>query len=193
MNRTSTLPITARPCAKCPFLGKFKGDDDYLRPGRRYGIIRGMMEGGGEFPCHEHVVHDDSECDGESDDCVVSTGPQCAGAALVLLRAERDNQMLRIMERIGALDTPSFLDRNADVELWSFEDCERDGLEDEEEAEPCNTVGDNCIAPAGFMSGGGVIRGTESADCECRECGEPVCSECISEDGLCGTCSDWGE
>jgi len=51
-----------------------------------------------------------------------------------------------------------------------------------------------CLAPAGWLEGGSVVRGTTSADGECPTCGEPVCSECADENGRCESCADeWGD
>lgn len=33
-------------------------------------------------------------------------------------------------------------------------------------------------APAGYLGGDGIAEGTESAEYDCYECGEPVCGAC---------------
>ena len=55
--------------------------------------------------------------------------------------------------------------------------------------ETCNTVGDDCLAPAGYRDDDGTIRvGTVAATNRCAQCDEPVCDACVS-DGLCGDCT----
>jgi len=111
--------VQPRPCAKCPFLQRFVGDADYLRPGRRSEIINGLLHGA-SFPCHETVLHDS---DGEP--VAGGVNVECAGAALVLLRAGRDSQLIRIAERMGAFDEDEFLARNEDVRVWPFKEAQR--------------------------------------------------------------------
>jgi hypothetical protein len=66
-----------------------------------------------------------------------------------------------------------------------------DNPEQEDEVPTCNSVEAGCLAPAGYLgSGGGVISGTDAADLECPSCGEPVCSNCANDDGLCVFCAE---
>lgn len=108
--------IQPRPCAKCPWLIKYFGPGDFLRPGRRLEILRGI-EHGGEFPCHETTEFDDDT--GEA----IHTNSErcCAGLAVLLLREERSSQMMRIAERIGAFNPEKFLARNEEVVTWTWD------------------------------------------------------------------------
>lgn len=189
----STGNVCAAPCVKCPWLAKFKSDDDYLRPGRRAGIVEDMLRGNG-FPCHATVDYTGDDVD-EYDVAIpdVSESMECAGAALVMLRADRPPQVLRIMERLGMFDSDEFLARHADVELWTM----REALDElhtggQETEGTCNVVNAGCLAPAGYMIGGEAVHGTDMVDTCCPQCGEFVCEECSDDDGNClnDQCSD---
>lgn len=188
---TDTVKQMTRPCAKCPWLARYRGDDDYLRPGRRRHIVETLTTGGGMFPCHTTVDYDNEPEDGE----VELTGDEtpCAGFDLMMLRAERPNQMQRIRMRIGALDPDALLEANADVDTWTLTDALTEIVDDDDEPEPCSVVNSNCDAPAGYATGDGVIRGTESAEYECWFCGQPVCGQCSSttaEGRMCDICAE---
>ena len=188
---TATRPaVTAAPCRKCPFRAKFKGDDDYLRPGRRAEIVQSMLADG-MFPCHETVDYASGE-DGDDD---LSNTVECAGAALVMLRAGRDTQMLRISERLGMVDIDELVERNAKIDLWTMREAldELDTDDDEDGTSgTCDVVNANCEAPAGYMIGGEVVHGTDKVDTVCPECGVFVCDACSDDNGAClnGMCSD---
>jgi len=202
---TAKKAVTSTPCAKCPWRVKFKGDDDYLRPGRRAGIMRDMLADS-TFPCHETLSGADQGDDYDeldTDDGVdYSKSVECAGAALVLLRAERSTQMLRVMERIGMVNLDELLEHNADVALWTLREAldetevvaavDEDGRETEG---TCCVVNQNCSAPAGYMIGGEVVHGEDLIDTRCPECDEFVCEECSDDDGAClnGQCSQTDE
>lgn len=166
------------PCAKCPFRAKFKGDNDYLRPGRRADIALSILRGS-EFPCHETVDYEVEDEDGwpiPND----SKATPCVGLDLVQLRAGRAGQMLRIRERIGVTNSPELLRRGRKMKLWTWDEVLRDGLpEESEEGDTCSVVGPNCEAPAGYMFGGDVMHGTEYTDNVCPLCGEFVCLSCM--------------
>jgi len=172
-------PIKA-PCAKCPFRAKFKGEQDYLRPGRRAEIALSVLEGA-EFPCHETVDYDTEDEDG---------GPRmpqqgevpCVGLDIVMLRAGQSGQMQRIRERIGMLDPARLLTKSAKLKMWDWDEITLDDLEGLE-GEPCSVVGPDCEAPAGYSTGSGVIAGTDmlGPDQFCHECGEPVCESCMDD------------
>lgn len=168
-------PIKA-PCAKCPFRAKFKGERDYLRSGRRAEIALSVLEGA-EFPCHETVDYDTE--DGEGDPF---SGTPCVGLDIVMLRAGQMGQMQRIRERIGVLDPERLLAKAARTKMWDWDEVTLDDIEDIE-GEPCSVVGTDCLAPAGYSVGGGVVRGTEflEPDEYCHECGEPVCANCMED------------
>lgn len=192
---SATQVITQTPCAKCPFRSDVP---IYLRRGRRIEIAEALLNGG-EFPCHATVGYEDMREDEDGFDVPdTSDTLMCAGAAKSLLKVGVANQMMRIAERLGMADLERTEERGADVwdiHEWQLlaEGATRDNpIEDleEEEVETCNTVNENCLAPAGFAVGGGVVYGTEAADCVCDMCGEAVCSECIDDKGLCGYCHD---
>lgn len=192
-------PICLAPCVKCPWRAEFKGDDDYLRPGRRAGIMRELLADG-QFPCHETIDHADAESDDLEvhDNVDYSKAMECAGSSLVLLRAGRDTQMLRIMERIGMVDLEALEARNAGIELWTLREAldEVHNLrlddEGEEDEGTCNVVNSGCEAPAGYMIGGEAVRGDDMVDTVCPVCGEYVCDNCSDDEGRClnGMCSD---
>lgn len=190
MTATDKRYVVPKPCAKCPFRAKFRGDDDYLRPGRRAGIARGLLEGS-DFPCHETIEHDDSSCDGESDDCAIG-GVTCAGASLVMLRAGHEGP-LKIPMRLGLVDPDEFEASNAKVALWTLSEClyELDDLDTEDE-DTCGVVNPGCEAPAGYMIGGEAVPGADLVDTRCPVCGEFVCDNCSDDDGHCrnGMCSE---
>lgn len=139
---------------------------------------------GGDFYCHETLTED-------SETGELVSGPNsrvCAGFALSLLRSNFDTQGMRIAERLGAFDPAEHLERNQYVKIWTFDQISEDALKVEDLA-ICNTCDPGCLAPAGHMvSGVAMPNVTDEADDVCADCGEPVCSNCISEDGQCGNC-----
>lgn len=186
---TTSTPVAKVPCAKCPFR---KDVPIYLRRGRRVEIASTLMNGN-EFPCHGTVSRHENE-DGE--EVVDLMGASfCAGAVKSLLMVGVYNQMMRIIERIYKIDLEEMATAGADVwDIYEWQNVAEgstgDDVEEEEDVPTCNTVNANCIAPAGYMGSDGPIYGTEPADDECIACGEPVCSECIDEDGHCGYCTE---
>lgn len=180
------------PCAKCPFRAEFRGESDYLRPGRRREIVRALLTGQSGFPCHETVTHAEDD-DGEPICVNRRAERECAGVLLVLHREGASTQMSRISERLGSFDPDEFVAAHAGVALWTLDECTADGLPDddqEEEGDACNTVGPTCLAPAGYLEGGVAVASGLVADGECPNCGEAVCSECADENGLCGRCAE---
>ena len=176
------MKTLSAPCAKCPFRAEYVGDSDYLRPGRRRGIVNDI-EAGGDFPCHNTVDYDAQPEDFDGDG-LTRTGSEapCAGLDLVMLRAREAHQELRIRIGLKVVDPDRLLADNADVKLWAYPDIQTDGLDD---VEPCNVVGPGCTAPAGFLVGGSVQHGEESAEHICVACGDPVCDACSA------TIGDW--
>jgi hypothetical protein len=165
------------PCKNCPFRAKFKGDADYLRPGRRAEIARSILEGA-DFPCHETVTYDDDE-DGFAFPNESNADP-CVGLDLVQLRDGRAGQMLRIRERLG-LDTNRLLIRGRRIKLWTWDEVISDGDTDEE-GETCAICAYGCEAPAGTMyPGGDIIEGDSFLyeDDICPSCGEYICPSCM--------------
>lgn len=88
------------PCVNCPFrIGQ--GELFGLAPDRITEIVRAPA-----FQCHKTVDYDveDDEAPGAG-----NKPQQCAGLMAVLHREGRPNQIMRIAERLGALD-PDQLD-----------------------------------------------------------------------------------
>lgn len=176
------------PCPDCPFRSDVK---PYLKADRVREIRRSLVQG--EFACHKTTEHDG---DGQH---IPSTGEvHCAGALILMEKEGRSSQMTRIAARLGMYD-PARLDMDSPV-YGSFEEMIRaqpDYEEDEPKGEYCHVVDAQCEAPAGYMSGGGVVDGEEYAELECHECGQPVCGSCselVAKGGddvvVCNDCLD---
>lgn len=169
------------PCKNCPFRAKFKGDSDYLRPGRRAEILRSILEGG-EFPCHETVDYDGGWEDADGFSVPNTTGSDpCVGLDLVQLRDGRATQMLRIRERIGVTDTVQLLRRGRRIKLWTWDECLHETT-DIDDGECCAICAYGCEAPAGILfPGGDIIDGDNFLfeDDICPSCGEHVCPSCM--------------
>lgn len=105
-----------KPCDSCPFCpGRFFG----LKKERIIEIVN-ALESGGTFACHKTVDYDDEDGDGRP-----GTGSFCAGALVMLEKAQDSemaplNQYLRICERLGSYDHRK-LDMDAPV-FDSFEE-----------------------------------------------------------------------
>lgn len=185
---TAQSPVVAAPCGKCPFR---RDVPIYLRLERRREIVHSVMVEGADFHCHQTVDYSE---DGDGDPHGASV---CAGAAKMIEAAGGSTQMTRIAENLGMYDPTR--DRGAAVwtvdEFMSLAEGSVDGAieveDDLAEIETCSVVGDRCLAPAGWGGvGGGAIRGTEAADGRCVECDEPVCSNCMNDDGVCDYCAE---
>jgi hypothetical protein len=188
--------IVAAPCGKCPFR---KDVPIYLRADRRRDIAESLLNDD-NFYCHNTTV-DDPDDDG--DRMVVSDSQICAGAAKALMMSGGSTNLMRIAERLGLADLDKTEERG--VEVWSLDQWPRlaEGstgdepeweVGDEDGVETCSYVGDYCEAPAGFLgAGGGVVRGTVAAELQCSECGDPLCGECITENGMCPFCDETGD
>lgn len=97
-----------RPCKTCPFR-KGQGSLFRLQPERLAEIFDAPA-----FQCHKTV-------DYSGDEPGAGNRPQqCAGLMAVLRRERRDNQIMQVAERLGALD-PEKLDPNGESYL-SFKD-----------------------------------------------------------------------
>lgn len=107
-----------RPCKKCPFRTDI---EPYLRPGRIREIANSMVVYDGWFPCHETTESDDESDDGSN--YTTSKSQHCAGAAIILMKMDAPNQMMRISMRIGMFD-PEKLDMDAPV-FDTFDEAER--------------------------------------------------------------------
>ncbi len=85
-----------RPCDQCPFR---TDHPTYLRAGRVEEICDSLLNEQTSFPCHKTIHYD-----------VAGVGhylegtQHCAGALIMLERMDAPNQLMRIMERIGAYD-----------------------------------------------------------------------------------------
>lgn len=77
-----------RPCKECPFRHDRPG---YLRAERVEEITNALL-GGQTFQCHKTI------------DKGTKHEQHCAGALIFLEANDRPNQMMRIMERLGAYD-----------------------------------------------------------------------------------------
>jgi hypothetical protein len=98
------------PCAKCPFRTDIP---PYLTKARVREIERALERT--EFPCHTTTEHDD-----ESEYIPSSNEIHCAGALILMEKAGRSSQMMRIAERLGMYDHRK-LDMDAPV-FDSFEE-----------------------------------------------------------------------
>lgn len=91
------------PCQQCPFRTDI---EPYLTPERAREIADGLVSRQATFACHKTVTHVDPD-DSDTDDDgyrVTANEQHCAGAMIVLERANKPNQMMRICERIGQYD-----------------------------------------------------------------------------------------
>ncbi len=62
---------------------------------------------------------------------------------------------------------------------------------EEETGECCEVCDQDCLAPAGYAVGGGVIHGTEYVDTTCSACGSFVCENCsktVDGEIICNDC-----
>lgn len=182
--------VMGAPCARCPFR---KDVPIYLRLERREEIARSLADGR-DFPCHATVNHTEDE-DGEYE-ADVTGSKLCAGAMRSLMLAGGSNQNLRIAERLGILDVDAVAE-GAGAAVWSlpeWTELAEGATEDNPETvdgETCSICEAGCLAPAGYLgAGGGVVRGTVFVDTECAECGEPACTNCLSDGGLCPWCDE---
>lgn len=179
--------VRPRVCSTCPFINPDR--DAVCRPERRKEIQRSVTLEDKTFHCHSEVDYSDDE-DSTPD---TDGARQCAGVTTLLLRAGGANQVMRFAERFGEP-----LAEDDRVPYRSLSDWVGDiEAEPEFTGEPCNTVGDDCTAPAGWGGSGGVVSNDEAdAEHECVECGEAVCDACATHhpDGpLCGYCAEYQE
>jgi hypothetical protein len=165
------------PCQHCPFRARYKGENDYLRPGRRLEIVQSVINGA-EFPCHETVVHNE---DGEYEP---SRGEQaCVGVDILMLREGMSGQMMRIRERLGVLDPERLLQQSKRMKMWNWDDVKRDAHGDTEaEGDVCSVSGQDCEAPAGWLIDGNVVDGGVITENVCDECDEHVCESCMTDE-----------
>lgn len=188
-------------CKSCPFR-KEDGDGKSMGPVRlRVGRIIEIHNTitnwhGGTFSCHKTVDYAEREEDEDDDEgCAYVPAAEehhCAGALGYVHNLGSDGAQFTkfaVYQPCGTYEDYG----PADEVFNSLEEWKRsadDYDEGEGDIESCNTVGPDCIAPAGFMTNGGVTHGTEAADGECSECSDATCSECL-DDGLCGSCAGY--
>lgn len=92
-----------KPCAKCPFRSDIR---PYLTVGRVEEIQESLVDRDETFPCHNTVNYDTDVFNEEGEEIPSTVGSQhCAGAAILLMKEGRPNQMMRIAMRLGMLDT----------------------------------------------------------------------------------------
>lgn len=179
-----TLSIATTPCAKCPFK-----DGDWLRRERRKEISDDLKRDN-TFYCHATVDYEtEIEDEEENNGQITDSSKECVGAHILSDRSGFASQMHRISERLGMV--PEKINDKT-IPWRNLDDWVDQGGEDpaDEDFEPCNVVGPNCIAPAGFMVAGGIIEGDEPATTECVVCGDPSCEECVDEEGICVYCTE---
>lgn len=82
------------PCANCPF--RREGAIE-LRPGRLAEIIAGLLRGR-NFPCHKRFY-----------DARKPERQPCAGAVIYLEKAGQPNQVMQVMDRLGAYPREAFM------------------------------------------------------------------------------------
>jgi len=99
-----------RPCAKCPFRADIPA---YLTRGRVDELRRELLEQDKTFACHQTVdyaamaeVALDDDDDEAAAYAAIPHGEEqhCAGAAILLEKYDRPNQMMRWIARIGGYD-----------------------------------------------------------------------------------------
>ncbi|MCE4369741.1 DUF6283 family protein [Xanthomonas hortorum] len=95
-----------RPCKNCPFRVDVPR---FLSPARYRQIAAALVDGGQSFSCHETLGRDE-----EDHSVVVSESRSCAGAMIWLQHQGRPNQLMQVMERMGAFD-PEGLHMDAPV------------------------------------------------------------------------------
>lgn len=89
-----------KPCKKCPFVvaNKFP-----LSKARKKEIMRSIYLQDQSFPCHETTEEYEDE-NGGIDLIATKRSQHCAGAMIVLEKAGKPNQMMRIAERLRVYD-----------------------------------------------------------------------------------------
>lgn len=195
-----SLAVLRNPCASCPYRVDHPSgvwvEEEYEKL-RRYAT----NESFGTFLCHlSPVLGDETVCRGW-----LSVECESAAARLAVGRGEVNPDDLYepcsvplYPSGAAAADAGEERIRNPGARARTMtERLARQGFaRDDNDGEPvdssetCNTVGDGCLAPAGYRDADGSIRvGTVAAANRCTQCEEPVCDACVSPDGLCGDCA----
>ena len=102
-----------KPCNNCPFRNDIK---PFIRPERVDQIEQACVNA--EFPCHKTTEHDEDE-DGYSIRVDNADTKHCAGALILMEKANCPSQMMRICERLGIYDRTKL-----DMEAPVYEDWE---------------------------------------------------------------------
>lgn len=91
--------IVPQPCKDCPFRKDVPG---FLTQSRAEEIAHGIGFLGESFTCHKSNSFDD-----ETGEVVVTERSRhCAGAALILEKEEKPNQVMQVAERLGHYNQP---------------------------------------------------------------------------------------
>lgn len=83
-----------RPCPECPFRSDI---EPFLRADRAEEIVEFLARS--EFPCHKTTV-DATDDEGNPGRIDTPDSQHCAGALIMLEKANRPSQMMRICERL---------------------------------------------------------------------------------------------
>lgn len=162
-----------KPCANCPFRTDIPG---YLTTARAQEIARDVVRTG-NFACHKTANHDDET--GEYDP--TENESQCAGALIFQENLGQFGQLARIAMRTGNFN-PDLLDMSAPVATTTQEFINHHGEEDEPDpVDCCSAVGEDCLAPAGWMEGGVIVENNDIDPDDmtyCENCGSPLCINC---------------
>lgn len=89
-----------KPCKKCPFV---KANRFPLTRARKHEIMTSIYYYDQSFPCHQTTERFEGD-NGDEDLIATERSQHCAGAMIVLEKAGRPNQMMRIAERLGMYD-----------------------------------------------------------------------------------------
>jgi hypothetical protein len=173
-----------RPCAKCPFRTDVSG---YLRRERARQIATDLANGA-IFYCHQTT--ECVETDDGADEMVGTPNSSfCAGALILMEKAEAPNQAMRTAERLGIYDAER-MDTEVPVHASFVSFVNHHGEDTEEETECCHIADMGCEAPAGYLIDGAVVPAEEGEVHDCPGCGEPVCASCSNGEGVCSYCAE---
>jgi hypothetical protein len=94
-----------KPCHDCPFRSDVPR---YLAPARYLQIAESLVDRGESFTCHKTNDFSGDEVRVTDKSC------SCAGAMIWLQHQDKPNQLMQVMERLGAFD-PKRLNMEAPV------------------------------------------------------------------------------
>lgn len=184
---TERLFKLRKPCPHCPFRTDVPG---FLRRERARQIATDVANGS-IFYCHQTTEEVEEE-DGDSGEMVGTPNSSfCAGALILMEKAEVPNQAMRTAERLGIYD-PARMETEVPVHGSFLSFIAHHGEPETDERECCHIANDGCEAPAGYMVGGHAIdvdpEEVGETD-ECPSCGEPTCASCMVGE-VCFYCAD---